>query len=155
MASTKTPVMTNKRFGTGGLATKPMTVYTKSVSFPVPTSGGADDYYTGDTIALGTQIPAGCQIIGAAYKVSASQGATLTFAIRMDSQSAFVSAQNLTATTMTPLAIVVANTASGASDAAVNIALAGTTVGTTAATITFTFVIAVTDPAASATTYTI
>lgn len=155
MASTKTPTVTKIKNGTGAVVNKTSTTYTKSISFAVPTSGGADDYYTGDTIDLGAIIPAGTAITGMWYKVSATQGATLTFAPRLDAQTAFVSATNLTSTSFAPLTVVAANALAGSSDASVKIALAGTTVGTTAATITFVFQLSVIDGAAGLTTYTI
>ena len=156
MAATKTPTVKLVKSGTGAVVNKPSTVYTKEVTFTVPTSGGANDYYTGDTIDLGAIIPAGTAITGVWYKVSATQGATLTFAPQLDAGSAFVSAVSLTSTTFAPLTIVAANAvASATADSSVKLVLAGTTVGTTAATISLVIQLAVLEGLAGQTTYTI
>ena len=154
MALTSTPTITRIKEGTGTLTGRHSSTYTKTVSFPVTTSISSDGYYTGDTINLGAIIPMGTAITGLWYKVSTSQGATLTFAPSLDAQAAFVSAINLTSTSFAPLTVVAGNALAGTADASVKILLAGTTVGCTAATITLCFALAVIDGAAGATTYT-
>lgn len=128
------------------------TVQVKKVTFAVPTSTSSDGYYTGDTISLKNVVPAGCAVTGILYKVSVTQGATLTFAANIDGQTAVVAATALTATVPTALTVVPAYSfSSGAGD--VNLVLAGTTVGTTAATITFYLTLAAFEPPTGLTTY--
>lgn len=136
---------TIKRGGVGGNQFAPLTVYTKTVSIDVPTGGSGSGYYTGDTLNIKNVHPIGTEIIGAWYKVSATQGGTLTFA--------------LTSTSIAKLTVVTGTAGANSINTAdndLNIALAGTTVGTTAATITFTFQYAIIDPATSVySTYTL
>ena len=154
--ATKTPTVTAVKNGTGAVVNKTSSVYTKEVKFAVPTSSGAGDYYTGDTIDLGAVIPAGTAVTGLWYKVSATQGATLTFAAQLDAGSAFVSAVNLTSTTFAPLTIVAANAvASATADSSLKFVLAGTTVGTTAATISLVIQLATLEGQTGLTTFTI
>ena len=146
--------------GVGGLSTAPVTVYTKSIQITVPTGGPGSGYYTGDTLNIKNVHPIGTEIIGAWYKVSATQGSTLTFALTAGANAgAFVAAQNLTATGITKMTVVPGTAGANSINTAdndLNVVLAGTTVGTTAATITFTFQYAVIDPATSVySTYTL
>jgi len=152
--ATSTPAVTNYKPGTSQ-ANDINTVQCKKITFAVPTSAGSGDgYYTGDTISLKNVVPLGCAITGLWYKTSVTQGATLTFAANIDGGTAFVSATNLTATTPAALTIVPANAfCSGAGD--INLVLAGTTVGTAAATITFYVTIAAFEPPTGVTTYSI
>lgn len=158
--ATTTITPTIKRNGIGSNQFAPMTVYCKTVSIDVPTGGSGSGYYTGDTLNIKNVHPIGTEIIGAWYKVSATQGATLTFALTAGSNAgAFVAAQNLTATTITKMTVVPGTAGVNSINTAdndLNIVLAGTTVGTTAATITFTFQYAIIDPATSVySTYTL
>lgn len=141
-------------------------VMTKTVTFDVPTGTAGNGYYTGDTILLKNVVPKGCDVTGVYVKVSADQGATLTFAPRLyatgdTSRTAFVTARalNLTAGVNTSL-VVVPGTGSvntiATADSDVAILLAGTTVGTTAGTIQLTLVMnAIDSEAAQYTTYTV
>lgn len=144
---------TIKRGGVGGNQFAPLTVYTKTVSIDVPTGGSGSGYYTGDTLNIDNVFPIGTEIIGAWYKVSATQGGTLTFALTAGSNAgAFVAAQTLTSTSIAKLTIVPGTAGANSINTAdndLNVVLAGTTVGTTAATITFTFQYAIVDPAVS------
>lgn len=152
--ATSTPTIVNYKPGVT-VSNDLNSVQCKKITFAVPTSAGAGDgYYTGDTITLKNVIPVGCAVTGLWYKTSVTQGGTLTFAANIDGATAFVSATNLTATTPTALTVVPANAfCSGNGD--VNLVLAGTTVGTTAATITFYITIAAFEPPTGATTYTL
>jgi len=133
MAITSTPTVTNVK-PAAITATGLNSIQTKKVTFAVPTSTSSDGYYTGDTISLRNVVPVGCAVTGLWYKVTTTQGATLTFAANLDGQTAFVAATSLTATVPTALTVVPAN--SFATTGNINLVLAGTTVGCTAAAIT-------------------
>ena len=152
MAITSTPTVTNYK-PAPVVSNDLNTVQCKKITFAVPTSTSSDGYYTGDTITLKNVVPNGCAVTGLWYKVSTTQGATLTFAANIDGGTAFVAATNLTGTTPTALTVVPANAFSaGAGD--VNLVLAGTTVGCTAATVTFYITLAAFEPTVGLTTFT-
>lgn len=145
--ATSTPTV--NKFKPGYIpANKEDSIFVRKITFAVTTSGGAGDgYYSGDTISLIGVVPDGCAIVGLWYKTSVTQGATLTFAPQLDAGSAFVSAVNLTSTTPAALTLVPANCFVAAGNAGtINLVLAGTTVGTTAATITLYLTIAAFEP---------
>lgn len=137
----------------------PNSVYTKTISFTVPAGTSTNGYYTGDTLKIPNVFPKNTELIGFWWKTSVTQGATLTLAPSVGAGTAFVSAANLTSTTMVRPTLVpgtasVNTIATAESD--LNILLAGTTVGTSAATITLTFMLASIDGAtADYTTYTV
>lgn len=128
-------------------------VVTKTIQFDVPTGTAINGYYTGDTIRIKDVFPKGSELTGFWWKASVSQGATLTLApgiytgntaaaLGTLNTAAFVTAATLTATTMVRPTLVPGaasvNTITTISDGDLGIVLAGTTVGTTAATITLT-----------------
>ena len=129
-------------------------VQVKVIQFTVPTGISGSGYYTGDTLIISKFFEAGTRLLGFYWKTSVSQGATLTLAPNIGGGTAFVSATNLTSTTLVEPTLVTTS-ALTTTDADLNIVLAGTTVGTTAATITMSFLLAHVDAQATVTTYTI
>jgi hypothetical protein len=144
-------------------------VVTKTISFAVPTGTSTNGYYTGDTIRIRNLFPKGTELLGFWWKASVTQGATLTLApgiytsgtatsVGTLNTAAFVSAVALQATTMIRPTLVPGtasiNTLCLLTDGDLGIVLAGTTVGTTAATITLTFQYASVEPTAGITTIT-
>lgn len=135
-------------------------VVTKTISFEVPDGASGNGYYTGDTLRIRGVFPKNTELIGFWWKTSVTQGATLTLApgiytggtdssVGTLNTAAFVTATNLTSTTMTRPTLVPGtasvNTLCKLSDGDLGIVLAGTTVGTTAATITVTVMLASVD----------
>ena len=128
-------------------------IVTKTITFDVPTGTAQNGYYTGDTIRIPGAIPKNCELTGFWWKTSVTQGATLTLApgiytgntaaaLGTLNTAAFVTAVALQSTTMIRPTLVPGtasvNTLCLLSDGDIGIVLAGTTVGTTAATITIT-----------------
>lgn len=135
-------------------------VVTKTISFDVPDGTSGSGYYTGDTIRLRGVFPKNTELIGFWWKASVSQGSTLTLApgiytggtdssVGTLNTAAFVTATNLTSTSMVRPTLVPGtasvNTLCKLSEGDLGIVLAGTTVGTTAATITITVMLASVD----------
>jgi hypothetical protein len=145
--------------------------YTKTITVDVPTGTAGNGYYTGDTIRVRNFFPKGTELIGFWWKASVTQGATLTLApgiytggtdaaVGTLNTAAFVSAVALQSTTTIRPTLVPGtasvNTLCLLSDGDLGIVLAGTTVGTTAATITITAMFAAVETeAAQYTTYSI
>jgi hypothetical protein len=170
MALTKTVAYKAKRAVAVNSLPPVNSVMTKTITFDVPTSGSTDGYYTGDTIRLRNIFPKGTELTGFWWKASVTQGA-LTLApgiytggtdtaLGTLNSAAFVSAVALTQTSMIRPVLVPGtfsvNTITLLSDGDLGIVLAGTTVGTTAATITMTFQFtSVETEAAGYTTYTV
>lgn len=170
MALTKTIASKPKRSVAVSSLPNVNSVMTKTITFDVPTSGSTDGYYTGDTIRVRNVFPKGTELTGFWWKASASQGA-LTLApgiytggtdtaLGTLNTAAFVTATTLTATSLIRPTLVPGtasiNTICLLSDGDLGIVLAGTTVGTTAATITMTFQFTAVDTeAAQYSTYTV
>ena len=136
----------------GGMVPSVNAVTVKAIQFTVPTGGAGSGYYTGDTLKIASFIPAGTKILGAYWKATTSQGATLTLKLQNGSGD-LMTAANLTATSMAEITLT-GNTFTNTEND-LNIVLAGTTVGMTAATITLSFIMARVDAESTVTTVTV
>ena len=138
-------------------------VVTTTIQFDVPTGTAANGYYTGDTLRIRGLFPKNTELTGFWWKSSVTQGGTLTLApgiytsatstsVGTLNTAAFVTATTLETTTMARPTLVPGtasvNTLCLLTDGDLGIVLAGSTVGTTAATITMTFQLVSIDAAA-------
>jgi len=145
MATTTAVTCTEKRGSISGDAYEVGSVYTRTFTFDTLNATG---YESGDTLTLVT-IPANTQIIAASAKRSVTQGSA-TFALNVTG-TAFVTAVAVTSTTtFQPLAVVVAQGNTGASDVALSCVIGSATCA--AATVTVTLVCAALGTAAAAAT---
>jgi Flp pilus assembly CpaE family ATPase len=148
MATTTAITCTEKRGNVTGDVYEPGSVYTRTFTFDTENGAG---FESGDTLTLAT-IPANTQIIAASAKSSVTQGSA-TFALNVTG-TAFVTAVAVTATTtFQPLAVVVAQGNTGASDVALSCVIGGATCAAATVTLTLTCV-ALGTAAASQTTFT-
>lgn len=138
MSDTVAVTSYEKRASGAGSPYRATSTYVRTITFDVLAS--ATGYGDTDIINLSSKIPANTCIIAAAAKSSVTQGSA-TFAINLGGGTAFVSAVAVTATTtFQPLAVVVANACTSASDQALQVVVGAATCA--AATVTLSLVCA-------------